>query len=300
MPFKIFMKKITFNDFLNSINFSNNQFNDFWELGNATSLSEETGGQKLEFYRGPLLYALICHLKPKQILEFGTGGGYSTLCMAKALVDSKIDGKIYTIDRVGNTEKISRYYQLPSDGKPQKNTISNSEIWEHVAPPEWIDKIIPIQGYSGVVMDKNQFKNIDFCYVDGNHSYDGTKHDFLSFLKVASNNFAVLFDDYIDRDFYGVKEFIDREIESKFNSILIDTDPKKDLQQFVKKDPDYGMIFFDYKSNNSILKNYNKKEMDLFLKQYRNNDYRIRSRRYNLEKKIPFLKNIKFKFWKNN
>ena len=42
MPFKIFMKKITFNDFLNSINFSNNQFNDFWELGNATSLSEET------------------------------------------------------------------------------------------------------------------------------------------------------------------------------------------------------------------------------------------------------------------
>ena len=38
--------------------------------------------------------------------------------------------------------------------------------------------------------------------------------------------------------------------------------------------------------------------MNSFLKQYRNNDYRVRSRRYNLEKKIPFLKNIKFKFWK--
>ena len=40
------MKKLTFNDFLDSINFSNNKLNDFWTLGNATSLSEDTGGQK--------------------------------------------------------------------------------------------------------------------------------------------------------------------------------------------------------------------------------------------------------------
>ena len=292
------MEKLTLNNFLKSINFINSQFDDFWTLGNATSLSEDTGGQKLEFYRGPLLYALICHLKPKRILEFGTGGGYSTLCMAKALFDSKIDGKIYTIDRVGNTEKISRYYQLPSDEKPQKNIISNSEIWKSVASPEWIDKIIPLQGYSGVVMDKNDLENIDFCYIDGNHSYDGTKHDFLSFLKIASDNFSVLFDDYIERDFYGVKEFIDKEVEPNFNSTLINTDPNKDFQQFIKNEHDYGMVYFKHESSSSPLKNYDQKDLDLFLKQYRNNDYRIRSRRYNIEKKIPFLKNIRFKFWK--
>ena len=294
------MKKVALNNFLNSINFTNSEFDDFWTLGNATSLSEDTEGQKLEFYRGPLLYALICYLKPKKILEFGTGGGYSTLCMAKALSDSKIDGKIYTIDRVGNKEKISRYFQLPSDKQPQKMVISNYEIWKKIASSEWINKIIPIEGYSGIAMNKNQFDNIDFCYIDGNHSYDGTKHDFLSFLQVASINFSILFDDYIDRDFYGVKEFVDKEINDKFDAILIDSDPKKDLEQFIKKEPDYGMVFFDHKSDNSILKNYDEKEIDLFLKQYRNNDYRIRSRRYNLEKKIPFLKNIKFKFWKKN
>ncbi|RZD43683.1 MAG: hypothetical protein CXT78_07785 [Thaumarchaeota archaeon] len=295
-----FMEKQTLKNYLNSINYTNSEFDDFWELGNATSLSEDTKGQKLEFYRGPLLYALICHLKPKKILEFGTGGGYSTLCMAKALSDSKIDGKIYTIDRVGNKEKISRFYQLPNDKQPQKMLISNYEIWKKVAKSEVINKIIPIQGYSGMVMDKTEFDQIDFCYVDGNHSYEGTKHDFLSFLQVASNNFAVLFDDYIDRDFYGVKEFVDKEIDSKFNPILIDSDPDKKLEQFVKKDHDYGMVYFEHKLNNSVLKNYNKNEINLFLKQYRNNDYRIRARRYNLEKKIPFLKNIKFKFWKNN
>jgi len=292
------MKKLTFNDFLDSINFSNKQFDDFWTLGNATSLSEDTEGQKFEFNRGPLLYALICHLKPKQILEFGTGGGYSTLCMAKALVDSKIDGKIYTIDRVGNKEKISRYFQLPSNKQPQTKIISNYEIWKLVASSECINKIIPIQGYSGIVMDKNQFKNIDFCYVDGNHSYDGTKHDFISFLKIASKNFSILFDDYIEREFYGVKEFIDKEVEPNFNSILINTDPNKDFQQFIKKEHDYGMVYFKHESTNSALKNYNQTDVDLFLKQYRKNDYRVRSRRYNIERKIPFIKNIRFKFWK--
>ena len=53
--------------------------------------------------------------------------------MAKALSDSKIDGKIYTIDRVGNKEKITRYYQLPTDKQPQKMVISNYEIWKKIA-----------------------------------------------------------------------------------------------------------------------------------------------------------------------
>jgi len=294
------MKNTTLNDFLNLINYSDLNFDDFSILANATALNEDTG-ELLEFYRGPLLYSLISMLKPKQILEFGTGFGYSALCMAKALTDSNINGKIYTIDRKGNDEKIFRYYQLPNERVPQKNKISNKETWKSIAPIEWIDKIIPLQGYSGVMMDENKFDNIDFCYVDGIHTYDGTKHDFLSFLKVASNNFSVLFDDYIDRDFYGVKEFIDKEVADNFDLTLINIDPNNELKKFLKqKQSDYGMVYLNYISNISALTNYNEIDIDRFLKQYRSDDYRIRSRRYNIEKKIPFLKNIKFKFWENN
>ena len=293
------MKTIQLKDFLNSIGFSNISFEDFWTLGNATSLSEDTGGQQLEFHRGPLLYSLVSFLKPKRILEFGTGGGYSTLCMAKALTDFKIDGKIYTIDRVGNDEKISRFYQLPNDKEPQKNKISNKEIWKSIASREWIDKIITIQGYSGIVMDTKNFNSIDFCYIDGIHTYEGTKHDFLSFLKVASNTFSVLFDDYIDRDFYGVKEFIDKEVEPYFQPSLINADPNGNFKKFLKTEHDYGMVYFNHNSEIPAIKNYNAHDVNVFLKKYRNNDYRIRALRYNLEKKIPFLKNIKFKFWKN-
>ena len=110
-------------DFLSSINSQKLNLDDFWTLGDATSLSEETHGQRLEFHRGPLLYSLISHLKPKKILEFGTGGGYSTLCMAKALDDHDIDSHIYTIDRVGNDEKIDRFFKLSNNNLPQKKKL---------------------------------------------------------------------------------------------------------------------------------------------------------------------------------
>ncbi len=294
------MEIISFDNFLDTIQSPNLKLDDFWILGNATSLwkSPDSKFLKLNFHRGPLLYALIGYLKPKSILEFGTGGGYSTLCMAKALHDFKIDGKIYTIDRDGNDEKILRSYQLPNDETPQENEISNLKIWNSIAPREWIEKIIPLKGYSGTVMKTPIFNNIDFCYVDGVHTYEGTKHDFLSFLKVASNSFSILFDDYIARDFYGVKEFIDKEVNSYFNLQLIKTDVENDCKRFSKFDHEYGMIYSNYKSNIPAIKNYDEKIVNTFLKKYRNNDNKIRTTRYNLEKKLPFLKNIRFKFWK--
>ena len=294
------MEVISLDDFLDSIQSPNLKLDDFWTLGKATSLWKNSDHEytKLNFHRGPLLYALIGHLKPKSILEFGTGGGYSTLCMAKALHDFKIDGKIYTIDRDGNDEKILRYYQLPNDKTPQENEISNLEIWNFIAPREWIEKIIPLKGYSGTVMKTPIFNNIDFCYVDGVHTYEGTKHDFLSFLKVASNSFSILFDDYIARDFYGVKEFIDKEVDPYFNLQLINTDIENDCKRFSKFDHEYGMIYSNYKSNIPAIKNYDEEIVNIFLKKYRNNDDKIRTTRYNLEKKLPFLKDIRFKFWK--
>jgi len=294
------MEITSLDDFLELISFQNMALNDFWALGNATSLWKNSDGEyeKLNFHRGPLLYALIGFLKPISVLEFGTGGGYSTLCMSKAMTDFKIDGKIYTVDRVGNDEKLLRTYQLPNDERPQENEISNRQIWKHIAPNEWINKIIPLKGYSGTVMGTQSLQNIDFCYIDGIHTYDGTKHDFLSFLKTASNSFSVLFDDYIARDFYGVKEFIDKEVEPYFKLKLIKTDINNDCKKFAKFDHDYGMMYFNYESNVPAITNYEEKDVDVFLKKYRNNEKWIRSTRYDLEKKLPFIKNIKFKFWK--
>ena len=62
----------------------------------------------LNYERGMLLYALVEKNKPKTIVDIGTAGGYSALCMAKALTDFKIDGRVYTIDLEPHN-KIKQY-----------------------------------------------------------------------------------------------------------------------------------------------------------------------------------------------
>ena len=46
----------------------------------------------------PILYDFIVTLKPKKIIEFGPGRGYTTITMAKALIENNIDGHIYSYD----------------------------------------------------------------------------------------------------------------------------------------------------------------------------------------------------------
>jgi len=46
----------------------------------------------------PILYDMVAELKPKKIIEFGPGSGYTTICMAKALQENKIDGHINSYD----------------------------------------------------------------------------------------------------------------------------------------------------------------------------------------------------------
>tara|TARA_Y100000114_G_C11735648_1_gene316004 strand:+ start:129 stop:695 length:567 start_codon:yes stop_codon:yes gene_type:complete len=46
----------------------------------------------------PILYDFVATVKPKKIIEFGPGSGYTTICMAKALQENNIDGHINSYD----------------------------------------------------------------------------------------------------------------------------------------------------------------------------------------------------------
>ena len=39
----------------------------------------------------PILYDFVATLKPKKIIEFGPGSGYTTICMAKSLEEFRIE-----------------------------------------------------------------------------------------------------------------------------------------------------------------------------------------------------------------
>jgi len=150
-------------------------------------------------------------------------------------------------------------------------------------------------------MSKEKFPKIQFVYIDGPHFFEGVKHDFYSFLKVADNEFFVLFDDYISRPSYGVKKLVDDEINDYFNPILIHTDRQKHLMKMnATPNSKYGMVWIDSNHIKKSLDDLRSNEhLDKTINKYIKFEKRLKIRG-TINQRIPFLKKIRLQFWKNN
>ena len=125
------------------------------------------------YERGILVYHLIAKYNLTSMLEIGFGRGYSTFCAAKAFQDCGVQGKIVTID--------------PNFDHNFLQSLRS------VFPKSWFDCINFMQGTSVEMLPLVKEK-FDFVYIDGDHSYDVTKHDWEA-TKDLYNKF-LLFDDY--------------------------------------------------------------------------------------------------------
>jgi hypothetical protein len=294
------MKKITVNDFISSLDIKTPEKEKFWKLGDLTSLWKDDMGNfwRLNYERGPLLYALIAKLRPTNVIEFGTGNGFSTLCMAWAMSDYDIDGKIFTVDRFTPDISFEVSVNHDEDFSPRIELLSLNELWSKAAHSDWLKHIEIVSGYSGEVMNKTQFPKIQFAYIDGAHHYEAVKHDFYSTLGVIDEKFGILFDDCMERSHYGVKEFIENEIDKNFDAMLIDTDVERNFEKLkIPTNPEYGMCWIHSDTLKGSLKDlYPESSYLKFLKKYRKYEL-IRKRREKLNTKIPFLTKVKFRWW---
>ena len=125
------------------------------------------------YERGILLYALVKKFNIESYLEIGFGRGYSTFCVAKAMSDCGIEGKIVTID--------------PNFDEDHIKSLSN------IFPAAWFKKIKFARGTSQLAMPEIE-GNFDMIYVDGDHRYEAVKLDW-ELTKDRFNKF-IIFDDY--------------------------------------------------------------------------------------------------------
>jgi predicted O-methyltransferase YrrM len=120
---------------------------------------------------GKLLYRIIKHYKPKNILELGTSLGVSTLYLAKA--DKK--SKIFTFEGCPETAKIA---QKNFD----KMNVKNINI--------------TLGDFKNTLKEKlKEIKNIDLAFIDGNHQEEPTIDYFKHCLKYSNNSTIFIFDD---------------------------------------------------------------------------------------------------------
>lgn len=125
------------------------------------------------YERGILISELIKAYKIESLLEIGFGRGYSTFCAAKTFEELGINGRIVTVDPAFD-----------------ENHLKNLQS---VFPEKWFSYITFVKGTSRQALPqiKDQF---DMVYIDGDHSYEGTKYDWE--MTKDKWNKCMLFDDY--------------------------------------------------------------------------------------------------------
>jgi|TARA_B110000014_G_C20082736_1_gene565989 predicted O-methyltransferase YrrM len=247
----------------------------------------------INFERGILLYALIAKHKFKNVLEIGTAEGYSTLCMAWAMTDSGINGKIFTIDPKPFDVPIKRISLWDKNQNNKVVTLSTKKLWEKFAEKDWVDKIEVLTGTSGEILKKmsDQLPRMDFEFIDGHHAYNSVLHDFYASLQITSKNFCILFDDYFKNS--DVAKVIDEKVFPNFDATIIKTNEKT---QKSENDPleELEMCWIESSSLKKPLEEiYTKDESNKIINEYLKWEKRWKLRK-SINQKLPFLKKIKF------
>ena len=175
------------------------------------------------YERGLLIYYLIRQHNLSSMLEIGFGRGYGTFCAARAFHDAGIVGKITTIDPALD----ERYIQM----------------LQQVFPQEWFKYVQFAKGTSQQILPQIN-ETFDLVYIDGDHSYAGTKHDW-EMTKDKYNKF-LLFDDYHlpTKDDPGIQcsQLINEVNDPSKELIIMDRRMFFDDRRFTDEQIDYGQV----------------------------------------------------------
>lgn len=179
------------------------------------------------YERGILMYYLTRKQEYNTILEIGFGRGYAAFCMAKAMCDHGIDGKITCVDPNFNENFINQLTQI--------------------FPKDWFDKIEFIKSTSDDYFKNNPNKEFDFIYIDGDHRYEAVKSDWENSKNVF--NKALLFDDYHlpgkNQKDIECTRVIDEIKDFKKDLIIMDRRIFFDDRRIKDEDIDYGQVLIE-------------------------------------------------------
>ena len=293
-----FLNSVKIEQFIDSLDVKTPPKEKFLELTHIFPISPQLNFAKQipNYERGILLYSLIAKYKPKNVLEIGTAEGYSTLCMAWAMTDYNINGKIFTIDPKPFDVPVERNVTWEDNPKHDTVMLSRRELWNKFADNEWIKKIEVLTGFSGEVLQKNtKLPKMDMGFIDGSHVYEAVVHDFYAFLEVASESFHLLFDDYMPNENDGVTKAIDEEVAPNFDIALIQTNAKEQRKESGESPDELYICWLDSKSLKKPLREiYPKSKSEQIINKYLKWEKRWKLRK-NLNSKIPLLNKFKFR-----
>ena len=160
---------------------------------------------ELNYQHGRLLYSCLRNYlitsKNKTnevvILETGTARGFSSICMAKALIDGNEDGKIFTIDILPHNKAI--LWNCIDDHEGPKTRQDLLSKWSNE-----IKKITFLQGHSKKRLSKMNLTRINFAFIDAMHEEDDVLFEYRYVSQKQKAGDIIIFDDVTPGLFEGV------------------------------------------------------------------------------------------------
>jgi len=293
-----FLNSVRIDQFTNSLNVEVPSKEKFLQLSHIFPIYPKMESNPIINYeRGIIFGSSFAKYKPKNVLEFGTAEGYSALCMAWAMVDADINGKIFTIDPKPFDVPVERNVTWEDNPKHDTVMLSRRELWNKFADKEWIKKIEVLTGFSGEILQKKtkEFPKMNMGFIDGHHTYEAVIHDFYAFLQTASENFYLLFDDYIPNETDGVTKVIDEEIVPNFDVTLIKTNAMEQRKEVNELEIELDMCWMKSSSlKKSLQEIYPKSRSEQIINKYLKWEKHWKRRKY-LNTKIPLLGRFRFR-----
>jgi len=189
---------------------------------------------------GIMIYSLVQHMRAKNCVCIGSGGGFIPRIMTQARVDLHKQG-IFEGHMEFNWGDIGATYLVdPCNGIGGNSDVDNPDSFFRTHfPPRFIKETSEKAFYNFFVP---QDIKIDLLFIDGDHSYEGVKLDFDLYSTIMSENGVIVLHDSDER--YEKNLIVSEDAKKDFHSF---TGPSQLLKE-LELNPEWNVVnLFNFK-----------------------------------------------------
>ena len=177
-----------------------------FDIGTKTAWRRWVDGEfgPSNFERGLLLHRLVELTAARDVLELGTGRGFSSICMGMASEAHQLNTRITTIDPIGPGN--SQEWPVRVGVEDAIVHSSREEMWANYVPNKFTQNIDQITSTSFAELKKlvKACRQFDIIFVDAGHNTFSVAHDVAYAIPLLRQGGVLVLDDFSPTEWYGL------------------------------------------------------------------------------------------------